>query len=125
VELQLVDVVRLDSRAIRAGLREARSRQELVRETCAVILEMALTGTDEGAAIVLRNPLLTLADVQSVFDEISETFYVTGIDLSFDEQDGGRLRAIFAPSGERRSGGAVAVLHPESWEKSVGGGDAA
>ena len=83
--------------AIRAGRPVARSRHELLRQTCAVVLDPAPTWSDEGAAIVVvAGPRLTRADVLSAFDEITEKFHVTGIDLRVDEREG-RLRAIFEP----------------------------
>ena len=48
-----------------------------------------------GAAVVVMHSLLTRADVQSAFDEISEKFRVGGIDLCFGEHESGRLQAIF------------------------------
>lgn len=84
-------------------LLEARSRPEIFRHICAVVFDVAPRwgtegdGFDEGAAIVVTSPLLTRADVQSLFDEISEKFHVAGIDLRFDQQDGGPLQAIFEP----------------------------
>jgi hypothetical protein len=60
-----------------------------------VVFALAQRWGDEGAAIVVTSPLLTRADVQSAFDEISEKYHVAGIDLRFDEQDGEPLQAIF------------------------------
>ena len=75
----------------------------LLRQTCAVVLDPAPTWSDEGAAIVVvADPRLTRADVLSAFDEITEKFHVTGIDLRVDERDGG-LRAIFKPRDASRS----------------------
>jgi hypothetical protein len=81
---------------------EARSRREIFRHTCAVLLDMAPSWGDEGAVIVVTSPLLTRADVQSAFDQISEKYHVAGIDLRFDQQDEGALQAIFEPSRARR-----------------------
>jgi hypothetical protein len=83
---------------------EARSRREIFRHICAVVFDVAARwgdrwgdAIDEDAAIVVTSPLLTRADVQSVFDEISEKYHVGGIALRFDEQDGRPLQAIFEP----------------------------
>ena len=79
---------------------EARSRREIFRHIYAVVFDLAPRWGDaicEGAAIMVTSPLPTPADVQSAFDEISEKFHVAGIDLRFDEQDGGSLHAIFEP----------------------------
>ena len=84
---------------IAQGPLEARSRREVFRHTCAVVLDRAPRWGDEGAVIVVTNPLLTRADVQSAFDEISEKYRVAGIGLRFDQQDGGPLQAIFEPTG--------------------------
>jgi hypothetical protein len=67
-----------------------------------VVLDMAPSWGDEGAVIVVTSPLLTRADVQSAFDQISEKYHVAGIDLRFDQQDEGPLQAIFEPSRARR-----------------------
>jgi hypothetical protein len=79
---------------------EARSRREIFRHICAVVFDVAPRwgdAIDEGAAIVVTSPLLSRADVQSVFDEISEKYHVAGIALRFDEQDGRPPQAIFEP----------------------------
>jgi hypothetical protein len=78
---------------------EARSRQEIFRQICAVVFDVAprWRWSDGDAAIVVTSPLLTRADVQSAFDEISEKYHVAGIGLRFEEQAGGPLRAIFEP----------------------------
>lgn len=79
---------------------EARSRREIFRHICAVVFEVAPRwgdAIDEGAAIAVTSPLLTRADVQSVFDEISEKHHVAGVALRFDEQYGRPLQAIFEP----------------------------
>ena len=80
------------------GRSEARSREELFRRTCAVVFEMAPAWGSTGAAIVVAAPPLNQAAVQSAFDEISEKYGVTGIDLHFADEDGRRLHAIFSPS---------------------------
>lgn len=85
-----------ESCAFSVGPLEAGSRQEIFRETSAVVFKVAWTLGDESATIALTNPRLTRADVQSVFDEISEKHHVAGIDLRFDEQVGGGLRAIYS-----------------------------
>ena len=92
-------LVRSTSRQARIAAEplEARSRREIFRHTCAVVFDLAPTWGDEGAAMVVKNPLLTRADIQSAFDQISEKYHVAGITLRFDEQDGGRLQAIFEP----------------------------
>ncbi len=85
---------------IRHELLEARSRPEIFRHICAVVFEVAPQwgdAIDDGVAIVVSGPLLTRSDVQSAFDEISEKYRVAGIDLRFDEHDGGPLHAIFEP----------------------------
>jgi hypothetical protein len=74
---------------------EARSRREVILRTWVVVRDLAQTWGDEGAAVVVMRPPLTRADVQSAFREVSEKFCVGGIDLCFDEQESGRLRAIF------------------------------
>jgi hypothetical protein len=47
--------------------------------------------------------LITRADVQSAFDEISEQYHVAGIELRFDQQNGGPLQAIFEPIDRRNT----------------------
>jgi len=95
---------------------EARSRREIFRHICAVVFDVAPRwgdAIDEGAAIVVTSPLLTRADVQSVFDEISEKYHVAGIALRFDEQDGRPLQAIF-------DRGWAAVQHADSAKRLKG-----
>jgi hypothetical protein len=100
---RLQDSHRFDSAWAKVGPPVARSRHELLRQTCAVVLDPAPTWSDEGAAIVVvADPRLTRADVLSAFDEITEKFHVTGIDLRVDEREG-RLRAIFEPRDASRS----------------------
>jgi hypothetical protein len=79
---------------------KARSRREIFRHICAVVFDVAPRwgdAIDAGAAIVVTSSPLTRADVQSAFDEISEQYHVAGIDLRFDQQNGGPLQAIFEP----------------------------
>jgi hypothetical protein len=84
--------------------RQAQTRQELFHQTCEVIFGLAPTWTDESHAIVVvKDARMTRADVQAVFDEISEKFRVTGIYLRFGEQEDGGIRAIFEPGSEPRS----------------------
>ena len=92
-------LVRSTPRQARIGSEplEARSQHEIFRHTCAVVFGLASAWGDEGAAMVVTNPLLTRADIQSAFDQISEQYHVAGITLRFDEQDDGRLQAIFEP----------------------------
>jgi hypothetical protein len=97
MEPRLQDPHRLDASRAKLGRPVARSRHELLHQTCAVVLDPAPSWSDGGSAIiVVADPRLTRADVLSAFDEITEKFHVTGIGLRFDEQ-GGRLRAIFEP----------------------------
>ena len=84
-------------------LRQARSRRELFRHTCEAVVDMAPRWGDEGTAIVVTSPPLTRADVQSVFDEISEEYDIAGIQLRFVEQNGGSLQAIFEPIDRRNT----------------------
>jgi len=95
MELRFVRSERPASRPIQDDRSEARSRREVILRTCAVVLDLAQTWGDDGAAVVVMHPLLTRADVQSAFDEISEKFRVGGIDLCFAEHESGRLQAIF------------------------------
>jgi hypothetical protein len=83
---------------------EVRSPRELFRQTSAVVFDLAPRwgAVDDSAAIVVTSPLLTRADVQSAFDEISEKYHVAGITLRFNQQDGGPLKAIFEPSNPGR-----------------------
>lgn len=83
---------------------EARSRQEIFRHIRAVVLDVAPGWGDDGAAIVVTSPPLTRADVQSAFDEISEKYHVGGIDLHFDEEAGGPLKAVFGPIDRSNAG---------------------
>ncbi len=95
MELRFVGSERPASRPIQDDRSEARSRREVILRTCAVVLDLAQTWGDDGAAVVVMHPLLTRADVQSAFDEVSEKFRVSGIDLCFGEHESGRLQAIF------------------------------
>jgi hypothetical protein len=95
MELRLVGSERPASRPIEGDWSEARSRRQVILRTCVVVLDLAQTWGDEGAAVVVMHPPLTRADVQSAFREVSEKFCVGGIDLCFDEHESGRLRAIF------------------------------
>ena len=79
-------------------LLEARSRPEIFRHTCAVVFGLAPRWGDDGGVTVVISSPLTRADVEAVFDEISEEHHVAGIALRFDEQPGGHLRAIFEPT---------------------------
>jgi hypothetical protein len=76
----------------------ARSHQEVFKCVHTVVLDIAPTWADEGATVAVTGPLLTRAEVQSAFDQISEKYHVSGIDLCFSEEDGGRLQAIVRPS---------------------------
>ena len=83
--------------------RQAQTRQELFHQTCEVIVGLAPTWTDKSHAIVVvKDARMTRADVQAVFDEISEKFRVTRISLASATKDGG-IRAIFEPCREPRS----------------------
>ena len=95
MELRFVGSERPASRPIQDDRSEARSRREVILRTCAVVRDLAQTWGDDGAAVVDMHPPLTRADVQSAFDEISEKFCVSGIDLCFGEHESGRLQAIF------------------------------
>jgi hypothetical protein len=91
---------RVGSGRMRSGRyrRQARTRQELFHRACEVILTLAPTWTETSRAIVVvKDPRMTHAGVQAVFDEISEKFRVTDISLRFDEQEDGGIRAIFEP----------------------------
>jgi hypothetical protein len=73
-------------------LLRARSRRELFQNICTVVFEMAPRWDGEGGArIVLSDPLLIRADVETAFDVISEKYNVEGIRLEFREQAGGDL----------------------------------
>ena len=87
---------------VRHELREARSRRELFRHICEAVGDMAPRWGDEGTAIVVTSPM-TRADVQSVFDAISEEYHIAGIQLRFVEQSGGPLQAIFEPIDRRNT----------------------
>ena len=102
MEPRLHDPHRLDPSRAEPRRSVARSRHELLRQTCAVVLDPAPSWSDEGAAIVVvADPRLTRADVLSAFDEITEKFHVTGIDFRVDEREG-RLRAVFEPRDSSR-----------------------
>ena len=106
MEPRLGELDRPAARPIQIGLPEARSRREIFRRTCAVVLDSAQTWGDEGVAIVAMSPTLTRADVRSAFDQISEKFCVTGIDLRFDEHESGRLQAVFEANGRSAASGS-------------------
>jgi hypothetical protein len=90
----------------------ARSRREIFRHISAVVLDVAPTWGDEDTAIVATSPLVTRADIQSVFDEITEKYHVAGINLRFDVQAGCPLRAILEPAG--RADPQQRVLQPRA-----------
>jgi hypothetical protein len=74
----------------------AGSRQELFERICTVVLDIAPKWCEEDrAVIVVTNPRLSRADVQSVFDVVDEKYHVVGIELRLDQPDGEPLRAIF------------------------------
>jgi hypothetical protein len=74
----------------------ARTRQDLVERICTVVLDIAPNWCEEDrAVIVITNPRLSRADVQSVFDMVDEKYHLVGIELRFDQPDGEPLRAIF------------------------------
>ena len=104
MEQRFVRSERPASRPIQDDRSEARSRREVILRTCAVVLDLAQTWGDDGAAVVVMHPLLTRADVQSAFDEVSEKFRVGGIDLCFAEHESGRLQAIFQAHSRPRTG---------------------
>ena len=95
MELRHVGSERPASRPIQDDRSEARSRRDVIVRTRAVVLDLAQTWGDEGAAVVVMHSPLTRADVRSAFDEVSEKFRVGGIDLCFEEHESGRLQAIF------------------------------
>lgn len=95
MELRHVGSERPASRPIQVDRSEARSRRDVIVRTRAVVLDLAQTWGDEGAAVVVMHSPLTRADVRSAFDEVSEKFRVGGIDLCFEEHESGRLQAIF------------------------------
>ena len=84
--------------------REARSRQELFANICAVVLGVALGWGDEDVAIVVSHPPLVRGDVERAFREICEKHQVAGIELSFNELASGSLQAIFGPGRRSPSG---------------------
>jgi hypothetical protein len=86
--------------------REARSRHELFQQTSALVLDIALSSADEEPASVrlVVHPPLTRVDVQMVFDEIGEQYHVTGIGIHFDEDEDGRIEAVFTSSSPPPTG---------------------
>ena len=46
----------------------------------------------------ITGPSLNRADVQAAFDELREKQHIVGIELRFEEPDGGDLRATFVPA---------------------------
>ena len=72
----------------------AGSRLELLQCTRTVVRDLAPEwGDEEGVAtIVVTDSRLTRIDVWRAFDEISEMYQVSGIDLGIDEQPGRPLR---------------------------------
>ena len=81
-------------------------RHELFRETSALVVDLALSWADTEPATVplVVHPPLTRVDVQMVFDEISEQYHVTGIGIHFDEEEDGRIRAVFTSNFRRPTG---------------------
>jgi hypothetical protein len=67
----------------------------LFERICAIVLDIAPNWCEEDrAVIVITNPQLSRADVQSVFDEVDEKYHLVGIELRFDESDGEPLCAV-------------------------------
>lgn len=97
MELPVVGSDQPNLRSIPVERPEARTRQELFRLTSSVVHDGAPTWGDRHTGFVVANPLLTRADVQSVFDEISEKHNVAGIALRFEKRPDERLQAIFEP----------------------------
>jgi hypothetical protein len=77
----------------------ADSRQELLRQIRAVVLDVAPDWRPAGfATIMLTSTSLGLSDVRAAFDEIDERYHVEGIDLSVEER-GGHLRVTLSRAG--------------------------
>ena len=92
----LLQPPKLKRRSRRCQRFSAGSRQELFERICAVVLDIAPNWCEEDrAVIVITNPRLSRADVQSVFDMVDEKYHLVGIELRFDQPDGEPLRAIF------------------------------
>ena len=119
--IRLVESGRARAQATPAALAETRSRRDLFRQTCTVLLEVAPGWCEGDATVVIATPPLTGADVQSTFDEVSEKYRVSGVALHLEE-DGGKVRAIFEHSPRRRSDAAPRRVGSRG---KPGGGDEA
>ena len=82
------------------GALEAHSREELLKLTQNVVIRSAPRWEKDGVvSIVVSDPALTEADIQSAFDEIHEKLHVAGIALRIDDREQRGLLAVFEKSG--------------------------
>jgi hypothetical protein len=73
-----------------------RSRRDLFRRISVVVHHLAPRwDTDNTSVVVVKNTRVSPADIQTVFDTISEKYHVAGINLRYTRQANGYLRAIF------------------------------
>lgn len=81
---------------------EVRTRQELFQRMYSLIFGVSPFWDEEDSATFVIGPSLTRADVEDVFDVISEKHHVGGIAVRFDPQDDGHLHAVFEPANRWR-----------------------
>ena len=75
-----------------------RSRRATFQRTREMVFAAARRWDEKSSVTAITGPLLNRADVQAAFDELREKDHIVGIELRFEEPDGGSLQAIFAPT---------------------------